>query len=536
MDFSEVYSDSVGSVSAAARSGSLDRVRDLVRSGLSLDVKDNRGWTCLHEAAAQGHKGCVREILRAAAASSLDLHTFVNSQTHEGETPVFLAAQNGRLSVVKILLKNKANMNLQNNDLSCPLYTAVDRGHTEIVALLLLKGAEVNRSHTASCWTCLHQAVYKGHGEIVSLLSAVSHLESVDDHGVTPLFVAAQYGRFSCLRTLAAAGASVDSLASDGASPLLIASQEGHERCVSELLARGADPNLSRSAEWNQLPVHAAAQFGHTRILQKLIPLTDRSVGHAPGQVSPLYLCVQSDQQEALRLLLSEGFAPDAQECEDLIGLKSPLRLALSLALSDRRRGLDTVQILLSAGATVLRETWALVLKADRPDLLQLVLDFRTIPGPSPSPGPVLGPGLGSGKDLSVQEVEDLVEEALNHTQTSLVWMPLLLKAGLEPNALKNHRMCSEAPGPVLNLLLQYLDWSSLSRPLRLVLDQRRTDKTWKPLALFDSTPSLFHLCRLSLRTVLGSASLMKTTILERLPVPASLHHFLQFRDVQPTV
>ncbi|XP_033841174.1 ankyrin repeat and SOCS box protein 3 [Periophthalmus magnuspinnatus] len=545
MDFSEVYSDSMGSVSAAARSGSLVRVRDLVRSGFSLDVKDNRGWNCLHEGAAQGHKGCVREILRAAASSSsLDFRSFVNSQTHEGETPLFFAAQNGHPSVVKLLLRAKADVNLQTVDLSCPLYAAVDRGHTEVVQLLLLKGAEVNRSHTASCWTCLHQAVYKGHSEIVKLLSAVSDLESKDDHGITPLFVAAQYGRFSCLRTLIAAGACVDSQASDGASPLLLSSQEGHELCVSELLCHGADPNLSCSEEWTQLPLHAAAQFGRTEILQKLIPLTDRSIGHAPGQVSPLYLCVQSDQRGALQLLLREGFSPDAQDCKELLGLKSPLTQAVALALDDDHHSLDTVRILLSAGATVLRETWVLILKSDQPDLLQLVLDFRTIPGLSPQsrvllgpgPRPRLGPALGSWRDFSEQEMQDLLEEALDQTQTGLVWMPLLLSAGLEPNALMNDRMFSKAPGPVLNLLLQNLDWSSLGPGLRLVLDQRKTDQTWAPLTVFDSIPSLSHLCRLNIRKVLGSASLMKTTILHQLPVPASLHHFLQFRDVQSAV
>lgn len=37
----------------------------------------------------------------------------------------------------------------------------MDGGFEEVVELLVGKGAEVNRTHTASCWTCLHQAVYK---------------------------------------------------------------------------------------------------------------------------------------------------------------------------------------------------------------------------------------------------------------------------------------------------------------------------------------------------------------------------------------
>lgn len=94
--------------------------------------------------------------------------------------------------MVRLLLRARANINQLTNDLSCPLYAgmpcvhnapmisasvcvfgwmtsfciffplaAVDGGFEEIVELLVGKGAEVNGTHTASCWTCLHQAVYK---------------------------------------------------------------------------------------------------------------------------------------------------------------------------------------------------------------------------------------------------------------------------------------------------------------------------------------------------------------------------------------
>lgn len=113
---------------------------------------------------------------------------FVKSLTHEGESACYLAAKHGHSAVVQLLLKAKADMNQLTNDSSCPLYagipvhivlcdriwfslihiylpatvslTAVNGGHKEIVELLVRNGAEVNRTHTASCWTCLHQAVY----------------------------------------------------------------------------------------------------------------------------------------------------------------------------------------------------------------------------------------------------------------------------------------------------------------------------------------------------------------------------------------
>lgn len=48
--------------------------------------------------------------------------------------------------------------------------------------------------------------LFQGHAEIVRFLVNVCSLEVVDDYGITPLFVAAQYGHQHCLEILANAG------------------------------------------------------------------------------------------------------------------------------------------------------------------------------------------------------------------------------------------------------------------------------------------------------------------------------------------
>lgn len=209
------------------------------------------------------------------------------------------------------------------------------------------------------------------------------------------------------------------------------------------------------------------------------------------------------------------------------------MKCPLTLAVDQAHRGVDTVQILLSAGATVHRENWAQVLKLKRTKLLQLVLDSRTVPDLSARCPVAENPSLGSGRNLTEQEMKDLVEECGSQPVNSSMWMPLLLKAGLDPHALLQDRICSKAPSAALNLLLQHLNWSCLSPGQRLILDQRQTNGTWDPLPLFDSIPNLFHLCRLCIRDILGSASVMKSSILHQLPVPLLFHHLLQFGDVQ---
>ncbi|KAG7261511.1 hypothetical protein CRUP_010318, partial [Coryphaenoides rupestris] len=245
---------------------------------------------------------------------------YVNSQTHEGESALYLAAQHGHLAAVRPLLRACADVNQLTNDRSCALYAAVDGGHKEIVQLLVSEGAEVNGTHTACCWTCLHLAVYKGYEEILRILVGVCRLETVDDHNITPLFVAAQYGRHGCLEILANAGANVNAQAADLATPLMLASQEGHERCLEVLLDHGADPNLPCSNDWPQLPIHAAAEFGHRRILERLIAVTDRACDRAEGMVSPMYMAVKRSGQSMMGLLLRAGYSPDAQDCSHSLG------------------------------------------------------------------------------------------------------------------------------------------------------------------------------------------------------------------------
>lgn len=46
----------------------------------------------------------------------------------------------------------------------------------------------------------------KGHSEIVRVLVRVCNLEALDDHSISPLFLAAQYGKQECLEILVRAG------------------------------------------------------------------------------------------------------------------------------------------------------------------------------------------------------------------------------------------------------------------------------------------------------------------------------------------
>ncbi|XP_061731977.1 ankyrin repeat and SOCS box protein 3 [Nerophis ophidion] len=536
MDFAECYDDTVSCLAKATRGGCRRILRKLIREGHSVDCHDNRGWTALHEAAAASTVGCLKEILSAAALTAgPSFQDFINSATHEGESACYLAAKRGCPAMVRILLRAGANINQSTNDLSSPLYAAVSGNHQDVARLLVDKGAEVNGTHSSFCWTCLHQAVFKGHDGVVRMLARVAHLEARDDNGLTPLFLAAQHERTSCLKVLVEAGANVNAQAADMATPLLIACQEGHAACVNVLLEHGADPNMTCSKDWPQLPIHAAAEFGHCNIVRRLVPVTDRRCDRGEGMVSPVYSAVQGKHLEVLKLLLNEGFSPDGQDCDDLLGYRSPFAAAVHEAhLTDHNPPstfpTQLIGVLLEAGARLKEDDWTDIIRFDKPPLLEEVLSVMWITPPERKDSAA---AWRAGKRVMTrQELRDMLRAALGDVLYANYWLPRVLQAGLEPTLLLQPNLLGAAPSDAVNYLLHFVNWSTLSCAGKVILGRRRAEETWQADPHFDSVPSLAHLCRLEVRQELGADVVMRTDCVQQLPVPSRLQDFFRFRDI----
>ncbi|KAM9424295.1 ankyrin repeat and SOCS box protein 3 isoform 1-T2 [Pholidichthys leucotaenia] len=526
MDFTESYADTVSTVSAAVRMGRNNLMKQFIINGHSVASRDNRGWNALHESAAHGCKRSVKIILSSLSGTRSDKLAYVNSTTHEGETPCFLAAKTGNLGAIELLVEAGANIDRCTNDDSCAVFVAVSNGHQNVVELLVNKGADVNNKYTHRRWTCLHEAVDKDHTNIVRFLVNKCDVEMEDDNRITALFLAAQYGRIECLAILIYAGAKVNAKAIDLATPLMIATQGGHEACVDILLAHGANPNMRCSIEWTQLAIHAAIQFGHISILRKLIAATHRKCDRAKHMVSPMYMAVFHDQAECVRILLSEGYSADGQNCSRALGFTTPLCAGFGSAT---QQCTESMKLLIAAGATLVEEVWMHALHGCTTLLLVEILKHRYIPETQSSSH--AAPQHDGKMPLNQREMKALLYAVQEQIRHSRVWISMLVKAGLDPSLLLQGYMFEVAPPETLGYLLEFINLSTLPQEFRNALEYRRAQGSWDHH--YDSIPSLFHLCRLQLKSVVGLWTLMNTDFVEQLPIPELLHDFITFRDIK---
>ncbi|XP_063300035.1 ankyrin repeat and SOCS box protein 3 isoform X1 [Pelobates fuscus] len=500
MDFSEAYTDRCSSVGHAARRGDIKSLKKLIKKGYSVDVSDNRGWMPIHEAASSNSSRCLQLLINSAPSSS-----YIKSKTFEGETALHLAAKSGSVSCTQLLLQVGAEMNDVTNEEITPLFLAVESGHKDVVKLLIKHKANINGPHSCSGWNPLHQASLMERTDIMQiLLESGVDKECEDDFGITPVFIAAQYGKYDSLSVLILHGANVNCQAKDKATPLFIAAQEGHKKCAELLLAKGADPNLFCNDESWQLAIHAAAQMGRSEIVSLLLPVTDRICDTGKDNVSPVYSAVYGGHKGCLQILLMGGYSPEAQESPQF-ECKTPMCLVF------QRRTFEMVPLLLKNGFRLSSVYLLKCLECSNFPLFRFFLSQ-------------LCPLLSKEEACKLRSYE--LQE--NYKE----WLPYLLLAGFNPLNLLHLEWIRSVNDDILNFTLEFTNWKRLTPAVDQILSTHANSSTWIAPKHFDSVPSLAHLCRLRIRSILNTGRLRLNDCIKQLVLPVCLEAFLHYSEV----
>lgn len=137
-------------------------------------------------AAGAGHFGIVKLLIEHDAD--------VNHPTQTNSTPLRAACFEGRLDIVKYLIQCKADINIANKYNNTCLMISSYKGHLDVVSYLLSQGADPDC--VAHCGaTALHFAAECGHLRLVGGLVKSNASMLKNEHGMTPLLVAAECGK-----------------------------------------------------------------------------------------------------------------------------------------------------------------------------------------------------------------------------------------------------------------------------------------------------------------------------------------------------
>ncbi|XP_049796215.1 serine/threonine-protein phosphatase 6 regulatory ankyrin repeat subunit A-like isoform X2 [Schistocerca nitens] len=119
---------------AAAKEGSVSKVRTLLLVGADVEAMDENQQNSLHWAAAKGHVEVARRMLENGAN--------VNARDLWQNTPLHQAAWKGHAPVVQLLAASAADRNARDHTGNTPLHDAARRGHPDVATALLEAGAD----------------------------------------------------------------------------------------------------------------------------------------------------------------------------------------------------------------------------------------------------------------------------------------------------------------------------------------------------------------------------------------------------------
>ncbi|KAE9611082.1 putative transcription factor C2H2 family [Lupinus albus] len=220
--------------------------------GQKLSCRKQHEKNGLFSAVANGELEMVEAILQK------DPTVLEHLTAHSLLSPLHLAASNGRIEMLSMLLEHNIKVDILNHHKQTPLMLAVMHGKTGCVEKLIQAGANILMFDSLRRRTCLHYAAYYGHVGCLKAILSAAHSTPVADswgferfvnirdrNGATPLHLAARQRQTECLRSLLDSGAlvcaSTGGYGYPGSTPLHMAARGGSVECVRMLLARGAD-------------------------------------------------------------------------------------------------------------------------------------------------------------------------------------------------------------------------------------------------------------------------------------------------------
>lgn len=162
----------------------------------------------------------------------------VNVKDPQGNSLVYIAAINGYLDILKILVEHSANFEVANANGFKPIYAAAYYNQLDVLKYLVQIGADLG----SQSYIFMNIAVKNNDIVLVSLLLGRGfEVNAIDESGCTALHYATLYEKLDVLRYLVMKGANIDFTAPNGCTPLGYAISHKAYHSIVSLCSLGAD-------------------------------------------------------------------------------------------------------------------------------------------------------------------------------------------------------------------------------------------------------------------------------------------------------
>ena len=243
----------------------------------------------------------------------------INTNSDNGVTPLMIAAREGRLNVVTVLIKEGVDVSLPDYDGRTALHFAAGSSENscEILSCLIENGADINKGRNDN-QTPLMVAAENGHVSVATfLIEHGADVDLQDNDGKTALHHAFHGSDVSCeiLSCLIGIGADVNARTNNTGTPLMIAAEKGHINAVTSLVECGANVDLQDKD--GQTALHHAMQSPQASICEVLSCLIKNGAdvnAHTFHIETPLMLASRDGHVNVVTFLIKHGADVDLQD------------------------------------------------------------------------------------------------------------------------------------------------------------------------------------------------------------------------------
>ena len=235
-------------------------------------------------------------------------HADPNIQTRRKFTALMYAS--GSIKIFKMLLDHNADINVINLNNQNVLHWACFADNNDIVDILLTRRHDFVNMQDNEGHTPLHFAIRYGRLRIVKqLLQANAYHDLQDINGDTPLNIACKHGHLKIVKQLLQANVVLNHPNNNGQTSLFIASSGGHLEIVETLLQAKVNPNIPDID--GKTPLYTACKYGKLEVVQRLIQSqADPNVSNNYG-ITPLYVASSGGHLQIVEQLLQAQVNPN---------------------------------------------------------------------------------------------------------------------------------------------------------------------------------------------------------------------------------